>query len=123
MVIKKRILIIDDEEPIRRLLRTTLEAENYIVFDIPNGEGVDIVFQSVDQIDLVITDLMIPGEHGIDIMIRIREKYKIPVLAISGVYNKNIFEDDGIEFYDGFLSKPIDRKELLTTVSKLLSSE
>ena len=123
METKKKILVIDDEPPYRELLKTILEKNNFIVFDVPDGQEANIVLQSIDKIDLVITDLMMPGEHGIDVMIRIKKDYKVPVLVISGVYDKEMFEEEGIRFSDGFLKKPIETNELLNIVAMLTQNE
>ena len=116
----KKILLIDDELVYRNMLRVFLEENDFIVYDVPSGKDADMVLKSVKDIDLAITDLMMPGEHGVDLMIRIREKYKIPVLVISGVYDKNMFEEDGIDFSDGFLKKPFELEELKKKVLELL---
>lgn len=117
----KKILLIDDELVYRNMLRSYLENNDFIVYDVPSGHEADIVLQSVDDIDMVITDLMMPGEHGIDLMIRIREKYKIPVLVISGVYDQDLLKEDDIDFSDGFLKKPFELEELKKKVIELLN--
>ena len=117
----KKILLIDDEHEYRNMLRSYLEDNNYIVYDVPSGDEADLVLQSVDDIDLVITDLMMPGEHGVDLMIRLKDKYNLPVLVISGVYEKDLFEAENIEFSDGFLKKPFELSTLNERVKKLLN--
>src|SRR5437899_2350927 len=79
------ILIIDDEEPIRALLRTTLEAAGHEVVEAPNGRiGLDLYRHR--PTDLVITDISMPELNGLDMMLELtREFLHAKVIAISGV--------------------------------------
>ncbi len=115
----KKILVIDDEQIYRTMLRQYLE-DKFVVYDVPDGKEADIVLNSVDDIDLVITDLMMPGEHGVEIMTRIRKEYKIPVLVISGVYDEELFAEDNINFPDGFLKKPFELDKLRKKIFSLI---
>ena len=78
------ILIIDDEEGIRALLRTTLEAAGYEVTEAANGrEGLERYRHR--QTDLVITDILMPELNGLDMILALtREFLHAKVIAISG---------------------------------------
>jgi len=78
------ILIIDDEEPIRALLRTTLEAAGYEVTEAANGRlGLDLYRHR--PTDLVITDILMPEMNGLDMILELtREFLDAKVIAISG---------------------------------------
>ena len=78
-----RILIIDDEAGIRESLETLLTLEGYIVDSAPDGEvGLDILEQR--SYDLVLLDLALPGQNGIEIVGRIREhEHELPVIMIT----------------------------------------
>ena len=78
------ILIIDDEEPIRALLRFALEAAGYQVTEAANGrQGLDLYRQR--PTDLVITDMLMPELNGLDMLLDLtREFLHAKVIAISG---------------------------------------
>src|ERR1051325_7974216 len=76
---KPTALIIDDEVQIRRLLRVTLEAENYRVFEAVNGnEG--LVEAASRRPDVVLLDLGLPDISGVEVLKRLREWSQVPVV-------------------------------------------
>ena len=79
------ILIIDDEERIRALLRTILEAAGYEVTEAPNGRiGLELYRQR--PTDLVITDILMPELNGLDMILALTRQFlHAKVIAISGV--------------------------------------
>ncbi len=79
------ILIIDDEEPIRALLRTTLEAAGHEVTEAPNGR-IGLALYRHRPTDLIITDILMPELNGLDMLLELtREFLHAKVIAISGV--------------------------------------
>jgi DNA-binding response OmpR family regulator len=82
---KATILIVDDEEPIRGLLRFALEAAGYEVTEAANGrEGLDLYRQR--PMDLIITDIAMPELDGLDMILELTRQFLHPkVIAISGV--------------------------------------
>lgn len=78
------ILIIDDEEPIRALLRTTLEFAGHEVVEGPNGR-IGLALYRHKPTDLVITDIAMPEMNGLDMILELtREFFHTKVIAISG---------------------------------------
>lgn len=78
------ILIIDDEESIRALLRTTLEGAGYEVKEAPNGR-IGLELYRFRDTDLVITDILMPEMNGLDMLLELtREFLHAKVIAISG---------------------------------------
>jgi DNA-binding NtrC family response regulator len=79
-----RILVIDDEEPIRQLLCKILRIENHEVIQAANGrEGLQIC--DLMPVDLVITDIIMPETEGLETIIELRRRHpSLPVFAISG---------------------------------------
>ena len=107
----KKVLIVDDEHAIRRLLRTSLSAHGYAVYEAFNGE--DAILQVINvQPDLIILDLGLPGISGIEVTKRLREWTETPILILS-VQDQ---ENDKIEALDAgaddFLTKPFSMGEL-----------
>lgn len=78
------ILIIDDQESIRALLRTTLEGAGYEVTEAPNGR-IGLALYRFRPTDLVITDILMPEMNGLEILVALtREFLHTKVIAISG---------------------------------------
>jgi two-component system response regulator (stage 0 sporulation protein F) len=78
------ILIIDDEEPIRILLRSVLETEGYEVMEAPNGR-IGLELYRLRPTDLIITDILMPELNGLDMLLELtREFLHARVIAISG---------------------------------------
>ncbi|MDD4645244.1 MAG: response regulator, partial [Bacteroidales bacterium] len=79
-----KILIIDDEIQIRRLLRISLEANQYKVFDAGAGkEG--LISAAMNHPDVVVLDLGLPGEDGLLILKNLREWSRVPVIVLTVV--------------------------------------
>jgi two-component system response regulator (stage 0 sporulation protein F) len=87
------ILIIDDEEPIRALLRFALEAAGYEVMEAANGrEGLELYRKR--PTDLIITDILMPELNGLDMLLDLtREFLHAKVIAISGAGGEQNFLD------------------------------
>ena len=78
-----RILIVDDEPPIRRFLRTALAAQDYRVEEAGDGEAA-LDFLKRNPVDLVILDLGLPGMDGLDVVRRLRGEGKtVPIIILS----------------------------------------
>lgn len=119
----ERILIIDDEQRIRRLIPELFESGDYSFESARTGaEG---VAQAVENPpDLVITDLMLPGVHGFEVIRRLRANpatARVPILVLSAkVYppDRRKALDLGA---DDFLEKPFRIEELTAAVEKRLA--
>jgi two-component system KDP operon response regulator KdpE len=113
------LLIIDDEQPIRRLLRVTLESGGYAVREAENGTlGLqEIAHQAPDG---VILDLGLPDLDGTAVIRRLREWSRVPVLVLS----VREAEDDKIAALDAgaddYLTKPFGGRELLARLRAIL---
>ena len=87
---QQRILIADDEPEIREVLRMMLGSEGYEILEAVNAQE---AVEQAERVDLVILDIMMPGESGIQACTRIREKTNVPILfltAKSGEHDKVI---------------------------------
>ncbi|MEW6493995.1 MAG: response regulator, partial [Cyanobacteriota bacterium] len=117
---KKTILVVDDEAPIRELLRQQLEAEGYSVKEAQNG--VDAITKVKKEIpDLIILDVMMPAMNGFDVAAVLKndpETLRIPIILLSIVEGKDRGYGLGI---DSYLTKPINTEELLGNIEILLS--
>jgi two-component system OmpR family response regulator len=117
--IKRDILVIDDEPEIREMLKEFLEEHDFTVATAKDGiEALECIKKHVPGI--VITDLLLPGEHGINLIKTIKEKYFIPTIIISSIYNmeevKPVMEE---HFVEGFCKKPVNLAELLAKINEI----
>jgi two-component system KDP operon response regulator KdpE len=105
-------LVIDDEPQIRRLLRVTLETNGYRVFDAATGQE-GIVQAAQRQPDVVLLDLGLPDLAGVEVLKRLREWSRVPVIILSvrdGEDDKVAALDAGA---DDYVTKPFNSAELL----------
>ena len=116
---KPTLLVIDDEKQIRRLLRVTLESEGYKVRETETGQlGLQEVAHAAP--DGIILDLGLPDIDGTEVIKRLREWSKVPVLVLSvreGEGDKIAALDAGA---DDYLTKPFSGGELLARVRAIL---
>lgn len=115
------ILIVDDEEGLREGLGKLLEDEGYVVLCAETGEeALDVLQQS--RIDLVLTDMRMPGMDGIELLKKIRERYgDLGVIILTG-YGQIESYIEAMNFGAiEYVSKPFKIKELKFIVNKVLS--
>lgn len=118
----KKILIADDEAPIRLLIHSTLESEEYHIIESENGP--DTVAKCLEERpDLLILDLMMPGISGEEVCKKVRSDPRtkaIPIIILTG--RGRLSEDEATAFDANFyLTKPFSPLELLECVSKILN--
>jgi DNA-binding NtrC family response regulator len=120
----ERILIIDDEQQIRSMLRLMLERDGYEVVEAPDGiEGIKAYRQK--PADLIITDLIMPNKDGIGMIIELQKEFPdVKIIAMSG---------GGLNKPEGYLkgakklgaactlTKPIDREKMLRAVKNIIN--
>ena len=109
-----RVLVVDDERPIRRFLRTMLGA-TYTVFEAETGEQA-LQMVVVNHPDLVILDLRLPDIDGSEVIRRLREWTPVPVIVVSARDR----DDDKVTALDAgaddYLTKPFSVAELLARI-------
>lgn len=123
MAEKKTILIIDDDVDIRELLRSFLEEKNFDILVAENGQHAIKMIEQHPAINLVISDMLLPGVHGIDVVKFIKKRLAIPIIVISGIYKKgeitSFLESD---YVDAYFLKPLNLEGLLSTIKALLNA-
>ena len=118
----KKILIVDDNPNVLKLLNISLSKAGYEIVEAENGE---VAFEVANKEipDLIISDIMMPQMDGIELCWMIRENSKVPLVPFIFLTS---FDDSEMEIRgfragaDEYLNKPIDRKELLERVAELL---
>lgn len=115
-----KILVVDDESRIRKLVKDFLVRDGYNVVEAGDGyEAIDIFFENND-IDLIITDIMMPKIDGWELVRQIREYSKVPIVMLTA---KSEEQDElkGFELgIDEYISKPFSPKLLVARVSAIL---
>jgi two-component system, OmpR family, KDP operon response regulator KdpE len=106
------IVVIDDEVQLRRLLRVTLEANGYKVYEASNGQqGLEEV--AARHPDLVVLDLGLPDMEGLDVLLRLREWSSVPIIILSVRDSENDKVMALRSGADDYLTKPFSTAEFL----------
>ena len=116
----KTILIVEDNEKNMKLARDILRAKGYATLEATTGgEGVRLAL--AHKPDLVLMDIQLPDINGIDAFERIRaDAATVPVVAFTASVTPGDRKSIGDAGFDGFLSKPINLKEFVDTVRRML---
>lgn len=119
-VTKAKILVVDDEYKMRRLMRNFLEVNGHKVIEASDGEEALDAFYGIKDIDLIILDVMMPKISGFDVLMEIRSSSSVPVIMLTA----RAQECDEIMGYDigadQYITKPFSLKVLVAKVDALL---
>ena len=114
------ILLVDDDDKIRELLKTFLIDNKYLVSTASNAAEAKEVLKYI-TFDLLVIDIMMPGQNGYELTKEIREKSLIPIIHLTAMGET---EDrvHGLEIgADDYLGKPFEPKELLLRINNILN--
>ena len=117
---KIHILVVDDDNGIRSLLKEYLSENNYIVSTSENAENAKIKLTHF-KFDLIVLDVMMPGQNGYDLTKEIKKNIEIPIILLTA---KNEVENriKGLELgADDYISKPFEPKELLLRIKNIIN--
>ncbi len=116
---RPQLLVVDDDEEIRELLKDYLAGQGYRVLTAADGREADSLIAS-SNIDLIILDLMLPGEDGLSICRRIRATSMTPVIILTAK-GDDMDRIIGIEMgADDYLPKPFNPRELVARIKAVL---
>ncbi len=113
------ILVVDDEPPIRRFLRTSLAGQGYRVLEAASGEEALRRIQA-DRPDVVILDLGLPDVDGIDIIRIVRQTSKLPIIVLSSRDNERSKVEALDLGADDYVTKPFGMDELMARIRSAL---
>ena len=118
---KLHILVVDDDDRIRSLLKDYLSENNYIV---STAENADEAKKKINYLkfDIIILDVMMPGQNGYDLTQEIKKKIKVPIILLTakGEVENRI---KGLELgADDYIGKPFEPKELLLRIKNVIKS-
>jgi len=116
----KKILIVDDDENVRELIKDILGMEDYNCIESVSGEDMLKRIRKERNIDLIILDYTLPDING-DKLIKIlnRKKIKIPVILVSGLIENFDFKDDS-NIVKGKISKPFEIDDFINKVKNTI---
>src|SRR5450830_1171639 len=117
----KKILIVDDEEEIRCLIRDFLVKENFEADQASNGEeAIGKLSEKDSTFDLIILDIMMPGMDGLEVIKIIRKTSSIPVIFLTSK-NEEIDKVLGLEIgADDYITKPFNPREMVARIKAVL---
>ncbi len=114
-----KILVVDDENEICKFLKDYLEAHGYEAYTANDGDQMRTVMAD-NEIDLVILDLVMPGEDGLTLTRYLREISKVAIIILTGK-DDEVDRIVGLEMgADDYISKPFSSRELLARVKTVL---
>ncbi len=115
----RQVLVVDDDAGLRELLQQYLTAQGFKVTTVPDGVGMDAYLAS-NAVDIVILDLMLPGEDGLSLARKLREQGDLPIIMLSA-RGEDVDRIVGLEVgADDYLAKPFNPRELLARIRALL---
>ena len=119
---KHHILIVDDDDRIRNLLKDYLTENNYIVSAAENAHQAKEKLQYL-KFDIIILDVMMPGQNGYELTKEIKQTIKVPIILLTakGEVENRI---KGLELgADDYLGKPFEPKELLLRIRNIINNK
>jgi two-component system chemotaxis response regulator CheY len=116
----KRIMTVDDSPTFRKVLGHSLRGAGYEVVEAVDGKEALVKLETA-PVDMVITDLTMPGMNGIELVREIRSLYEsVPVVMLSTVGEEKSLEEGRAAGVTGWIVKPFDPRELLSVIGQLL---
>ncbi|MEM7002997.1 MAG: response regulator [Pseudomonadota bacterium] len=114
-----RLLVVDDDPELRELTQAYLQQQGFHVDCVESGEAMD-AYLAERSPDLLILDLMLPGEHGLSIAQRLKSHSDLPIIIVSA-QGEDVDRIVGLEVgADDYVSKPFNPRELLARVRAVL---
>ncbi|CZQ83513.1 transcriptional regulatory protein c terminal [Trichococcus palustris] len=114
-----KILIVDDEERIRRLLKLYLEKDGYETFEAEDGKtALEMIL--ANSYDLVLLDLMLPEMSGIEVAKLVRKEKEVPIMMITARGEENNRVEGFMSGADDYIVKPFSPREVMLRVAAVL---
>src|SRR5580700_4727396 len=118
-----RILVVDDEEPIREIVTSMLNAANYKCRQAASGLEALAILDSGEEFELMLSDLMMAELDSIGLLERTKEKYPdMPVVMVTAVHDISVAVRANRHGAYDFLLNRLEREQLLNTVSRALGN-
>jgi CheY-like chemotaxis protein len=119
----RTILLVEDDPVVRHVVKLLLEMEGDVVLEAKDGdEALSVLGGHAGALDLLLTDVMMPGISGAEVCDRVRDRRPgLPTLFISGFYPEAVFPDQRLPAGSAFLAKPFMPEDLVEAVDLLLA--
>jgi len=118
-VMGKKVLLVDDDEKLRKLVREYLEGYGFETIALPDGSSVLKTIRS-ESPDIIILDIMLPGRDGLDVLKEIRLEHAVPVIMLTAK-GEDADRIVGLELgADDYLPKPFNPRELLARLKAVI---
>ena len=116
---RPRILVVDDDAELRELADAYLTQQGFAVTTVEDGTAMDARLES-ESFDLIILDLMLPGEDGLSIAKRLKAAGNVPIIMVSA-QGEDVDRIVGLEIgADDYIGKPFNPRELLARIRAVL---
>lgn len=116
---RTHILVVDDEEPIRNLVKRAVDQAGFQCSTASNGKEA-LAMLKQDRVDVVITDIMMPELDGIRLTQEVRNIYMADVIVMTGYAEGYTYNEIITEGASDFIQKPLDLKELILRLRRVL---
>lgn len=116
------VLLVEDDDAVRLLVRRILRKESLELLEAENGfEALKVAEMHAEGIDLLLSDVAMPGMSGAELAQRLRERYPdLAVLFMSGYFDQETVRAPIAERHEPFIEKPFTPDELARRVSEIL---
>ena len=116
---RPHLLIVDDDREIRGLLAQYLEKHEFRTTTVPDGREMRRVMER-SHVDLLVLDLMLPGEDGLSLCRELRSRSQVPIIMLTA-RGEDVDRIVGLELgADDYLAKPFNPRELLARINAVL---
>lgn len=117
----RKILVIDDEEPIRKYLESLLSEQGYAIASAASGNQALFLVEQ-EHFDLAVLDLIFEGEDGMELLSALKASNpKMPVVILTGIgYEEDVLQEAHRRGADGYVGKLVAVEQLLTEIHRVL---
>ena len=116
---RQRIMVVDDDQEMLKLLNRTLELEGFDTIVVADGDEALAILEEIEP-DLVILDIMMPGLDGFQTLDLIRERSNVPVIMLTARCEVNLLQKALALGADDYVSKPFSTRSLIARVEAKL---
>jgi putative nucleotidyltransferase with HDIG domain len=119
----ERILVVDDEDPIREVVSSMLTSANFVCSQAASGKEALALLQSGEEFELMLSDLMMAGMDGQELLGATKERFPdMPVVMVTAVHDVSVALSAIRNGAYDYLLKPFEREQLLATVRRALEN-
>jgi len=117
------VLVVEDNDDVRRLTMRTLQQAGYRVLEASGGQDALALLAAGERIDLVVTDVIMPQMNGVTVAQEVRKRHAaMPVLFITGYTPEHVLQRQALDERTGLLTKPFKREAFLGHVRQMLDA-